>query len=430
MQNKRAVWSWAFYDWANSVYATAVMAGFFPVFFKNYWGASLAPTQSTFYLGLGNSVAGLVIVLSAPILGAIADRAGSKKAMLGFFAFLGILMTSLLGLVAEGQWQLAVLLYVGATIGFSGSVVFYDSLIVDVAEKARLEQVSALGYALGYAGGGLLFGVNVLMVSHPDWFGLADSVQAVKVSYFTVAAWWLVFSLPILLYVKEAGPQGRARPGHGLVRAGFAQLLDTFREIRGYRITFTFLIGYWFYIDGVDTVVRMAVDYGITLGLEANDLILALLVTQFVGFPSALVYGYMGNRYGAKRALFVGIFVYLLVILWAYQMSSLAEFYAVAIVVGLVQGGVQALSRSVYARIIPMNRSAEFFGFYNMVGKFAVVLGPGLMGGVALMTGSTRMAILSVSVLFIIGAWFLYKTDIHEGERLARSMDEGIEKHN
>jgi UMF1 family MFS transporter len=430
MQNKRAVWSWALYDWANSVYATAVMAGFFPVFFKNYWGASLEATQSTFYLGLGNSAAGLMIVLSAPILGSIADRAGRKKAMLGFFAFLGIVMTALLSLAAEGQWQLAMLLYVGATIGFSGSVVFSDSLIVDVAEKSRLEQVSSLGYALGYAGGGLLFAVNVLMVSHPDWFGLADATRAVKLSYLMVAVWWLVFSLPLLLFVREHRPARHPRLGHGLVRAGFVQLRDTFREIRGYRITFTFLIGYWFYIDGVDTVVRMAVDYGITLGFAANDLIVALLITQFVGFPSALAYGYLGERYGAKRALFFGIFVYILVIIWASRMDSLTEFYSIAIVIGLVQGGVQALSRSVYARIIPVNRSAEFFGFYNMVGKFAVVLGPAIMGGFAVLTGSTRQAILSVSVLFLIGAWFLYKTDIRHGEVLARQMSGGVHNDN
>jgi UMF1 family MFS transporter len=422
MQNNRAVWSWALYDWANSAYATAVMAGFFPVFFKNYWGHSLTATQSTFYLGVGNSVASLIIVLLAPVLGSIADCGSKKKAMLSFFAFLGILMTALLGMVAEGQWLLAVIIYVGATLGFSGSVVFYDSLIVDVSSKSRLDQVSALGFAMGYAGGGLLFAVNVLMVSHPEWFGLTDSVQAVKLSYFMVAAWWLLFSLPIIFYVKEAQREGRQRVTSGLIRAGLSQLLNTFREIRGYRITFTFLIGYWLYIDGVDTVVRMAIDYGISLGLDANDLIVALLITQFVGFPAALAYGYLGNRYGPKRALFFGIFVYLLVILWAYQMSTTSEFYLVAIVVGLVQGGVQALSRSVYARIIPVNRSAEFFGFYNMVGKFAAVLGPVIMGSVALMTGSTRQAILSISILFILGAWFLYKTDIQRGEEMAKEM--------
>ena len=422
-QNKRAVWSWALYDWANSAYATAVMAGFFPIFFKSYWAQDLPANESTFYLGVGNSTASLIIVLLAPVLGSIADCGSKKKAMLAFFAFLGIVMTALLGLVAEGQWLLAVIIYMGATLGFSGSVVFYDSLIVDISGKERLDHISALGFAMGYAGGGLLFAVSVLMVSHPAWFGLADAVQAIKLSYFMVAIWWLLFSLPILLYVKEAQRQGRGGAGSGLIRAGLLQLLNTFREIKGYRITFTFLIGYWLYIDGVDTVIRMAIDYGISLGLDSNDLIVALLITQFVGFPAALLYGYLGNRYGPKRALYVGIVVYLLVILWAYQMTSTAEFYFIAIVVGLVQGGVQALSRSVYARIIPVNRSAEFFGFYNMVGKFAAVLGPVIMGSVALMTGSTRQAILSISILFILGAWFLYKTDIPRGEAMAREME-------
>lgn len=427
MQDKRAVWSWAFYDWANSVYATTVMAGFFPVFFKSYWAGSLETTQSTFYLGLGNSIAGLAVVLSAPILGAIADRAGSKKGLLAAFAFLGVLMTALLGLVAQGEWPLAVMLYVGATIGFSGSLVFNDALIVDVAEPRHYEKVSSLGYSLGYAGGGLLFALNVLMVSHPDWFGLADAAQAVKLSYATVAAWWLVFTVPLLLFVRERRPAQRPQLGHGLIRAAWRQLRDTFTDLRAYRISFTFLIGYWLYIDGVDTVIRMAVDYGISLGLDANGLILALLITQFVGFPAALVYGYLGERYGVKRALFFGIFVYLGVILWAYKMTQLHEFYTIAVIVGLVQGGVQALSRSAYARLIPASRSAEFFGFYNMVGKFAVVFGPVLMGIVALLTGSNRNAILSIAVLFVLGAWFLYKTDFKKGEELAKRVAERID---
>ncbi|MBD3669854.1 MAG: MFS transporter [Gammaproteobacteria bacterium] len=423
MQNKRAVWSWALYDWGNSAYATAVMAGFFPIFFKSYWGESLPASESTFYLGLGNSIASLAIVLLAPVLGAIADVGNKKKTLLTTFAFLGILMTALLGLIEQGQWLLALIIYVGASLGFSGSVVFYDSLLVDVSPRNKLDQISALGFAMGYAGGGLLFAISVLMVTYPQWFGLADAVSAIKLSYFMVAIWWLVFTLPVLLYVKETPVERRAEKPKQMVRAGLRQLIETFAEIRRFRIAFTFLIGYWLYIDGVDTIVRMAIDYGISLGMDSNDLIVALLITQFVGFPAAIVYGYVGNRVGPKRALYFGIFVYLMVVLWAYQMQTVREFYAVAIVVGLVQGGVQALSRSVFARIIPTSRSAEFFGFYNMVGKFAAVLGPVIMGSVAIMTGSTRYAILSISILFILGAWFLYKTDLEEGERIARGMD-------
>ncbi|MDH5358904.1 MAG: MFS transporter [Gammaproteobacteria bacterium] len=424
MQNKRAVYSWALYDWANSAYATAVMAGFFPVFFKTYWGSELPVAENTFYLGLGNSVASLIIVILAPILGAIADCGNKKKFLLSLFAFIGILMTALLSLIEAGQWLLALIIYVGATLGFSGSVVSYDALLVDVAEKDDYDRISALGFGLGYAGGGLLFAFCVLMVKQPDWFMLSDSRSAVKAAYLLVSAWWLVFSVPLFLFVKERRLRHQKSVGLDLFRTSFQQLSATLHEIKKLRVVLTFLIGYWLYIDGVDTVVRMAVNYGISLGFDSGNLIVALLITQFVAFPAALIYGYMGSRYGAKNGLYVGIVVYIILVFWASIISSIGEFYTLAIMVGLVQGGVQSLSRSLYARIIPHNRSGEFFGFYNMVGKFAAVIGPVLMGSVALLTGSNRYAMLSISILFILGMWFLMKTDIPSGEEMARILED------
>ncbi|MDH5182875.1 MAG: MFS transporter [Gammaproteobacteria bacterium] len=423
MKNKRTVFSWAMYDWANSAYATAVMAGFFPVFFKSYWGGELPASENTFYLGLGNSIASLIIVLLAPVLGAISDCGNKKKALLSFFAFVGILMTALLGLIGQGQWMLALIIYVGATLGFSGSVVFSDALLMDVAEKEDYDRVSALGYAMGYIGGGLLFAITVLMVKQPAWFMLRDSTSAISVAYFLVSAWWLLFSLPLLMFVHEKKQRAQKAVGFGLFAAGIKQLLGTVHEIKRLHVVFTFLIGYWLYIDGVDTVVRMAIDYGISLGFDSGKLIIALLITQFVAFPAALIYGYLGSRYGAKQGLYVGIAVYLILVFWASIITSISEFYTLAIIVGLVQGGVQSLSRSLYARIIPANRSGEFFGFYNMVGKFAAVIGPVLMGSVALATGSNRYAMLSISILFILGIWFLMKTDIPKGEEMARILE-------
>jgi UMF1 family MFS transporter len=418
--NRKEVWSWALYDWANSAFATTIMAGFFPLFFKQYWSAGLEVTDSTFALGVANSVSSLVIVLSAPLLGAIADRGGRRKRFLAAFALVGIFLTAALYLVERGQWELAALLYALATIGFAGSLIFYDALLVSVARPERYDSVSAFGFAMGYIGGGLLFALNVTMVLNPGWFGLADEAEAVRWSFLTVSLWWLLFSLPLLMWVRE--PPAAGEPAKDAVRAGLRQLMGTFREIRRLRMVFYFLLAYWFYIDAVDTIVRMAVDYGLSIGLESNSLITALLITQFVGFPAALLFGYFGGRFGPKRGIFVGLAVYVGVVLWATQMETEAEFYALAVIIGLVQGGVQALSRSLYARLIPKDKCAEFFGFFNMLGKFAAVIGPVLVGWTSAVTGEPRFSLLVLLLLFALGAFFLGRVDVSEGRRMAQEL--------
>jgi UMF1 family MFS transporter len=419
----RKVISWSLYDWANSAFATSVMAGFFPVFFKQYWSTGVEVTTSTFRLGMANSIASLIVAALAPILGAIADRGGAKTKFLLFFAAMGIIMTGGMFFVAKGAWQVAVLLYVLGIIGFSGGNVFYDSLIVDVSPPGRTDMVSSLGFSLGYLGGGLLFAMNIFMTLKPASFGLADAGQAVRVSFLNVAIWWAVFSIPIMIFVKEPATVRRTS-GWAMVRAGFRQLRTTFGEIRKLRLVFLFLIGYWLYIDGVDTVIRMAVDYGMSLGFEANSLIVALMITQFVGFPAAIAFGKLGEKLGTKAAILLGIAVYVGVTIWAMFMEKTAEFYALAVVVGLVQGGVQSLSRSFYARIIPANKAAEFFGFYNMLGKFAAVVGPFLVGWVGVLTGNPRIAIFSIIILFIGGGVILYMVDEREGARMARALEQ------
>jgi UMF1 family MFS transporter len=394
--------AWALYDWANSAFATVVIAGFFPVFFKQYWGSNLEVTESTFHLGLANSIASLLVVFMAPVLGAIADQARGRKRFLAALATLGALSTAGLFLVGQGAWLAASLLFVVGNIGFACANVFYDALLIAVAAPADRDRVSALGYALGYLGGGLLFAFCIAMTLQPAWFGIADAAAAVRLSFLLVACWWVIFSIPIFLSVEEP-PGGDLALTEGAVTAGFRQLASTLGHIRGFRNTALFLVAYWLYIDGVDTIVRMAVDYGLAIGLDANDLILALLLTQFVGFPAALVFGRMGQRFGAKTGIQVALAVYVLVTAYAYFMDSSAEFYALAVVIGLVQGGIQALSRSLYSRLIPSGRSAEFFGFYNMLGKFAAVLGPLLVGSAALFSDDPRVGIVSVVVLFIVG---------------------------
>jgi len=383
-----------------------MMAGFFPIFFRDVWSAGEASTDITFRLGLANSIASLVIVALGPALGAVADRGGARKRFLMAFLALGVTTTGALTWVALGRWEVAVVLFVLSTVGFLGANVFYDALIVSVTSEDRYDVVSALGYALGYLGGGVLFAGCVAMTLWPARFGLAGAEQAVRLSFLLTAVWWAVFAIPLFLFVREQG--ATARSGWvSAVRGGLSQLAATFRELRGIRTVGLFLLAYWLYIDGVDTIIRMAVDYGMALGFGRSGLILALLITQFVGFPAAIAFGRIGARLGARTGILIGIGVYVAVTVWAFFMDSTWEFYALAVTIGLVQGGVQALSRSFYARLIPPEKSAEFFGFYNMLGKFAAVIGPVLMGWVGVVTGNPRLAILSIVVLFVGGGTLL-----------------------
>jgi UMF1 family MFS transporter len=404
---RRSVVAWALYDWANSSFATTVMAGFFPVFFKQYWSAGSEATVSTFRLGIGNGIASAVIALLAPLIGAVADRGGARVKLLLLFTVLGVAMTAGLYWVERGQWPLAVLFYALASVGFSGGVAFNDSLLLDVADESELDLVSSYGYALGYLGGGLLFLVNVMMTLKPQLFGLADAAQAVRVSFLTVAAWWGLFTVPLLLFVRERQPAIPLRPLAAL-RAGWSELWRTLSHLRAYRAMTLFLAAYWLYIDGVNTVIKMAVDYGLSLGFASKSLIVALLVTQFVAFPAALAFGWIGKRFGPRSGIQLSIGVYLGVTIGGYYLQTVAQFYALAVIIGLVQGGIQSLSRSYFARLVPPDKSGEFFGFFNMMGKFAAVIGPVLMGWVALVTGSSRLAILSIAVLFAVGAVLLW----------------------
>jgi UMF1 family MFS transporter len=326
--------------------------------------------------------------------------------MLALFTVLGAGMTAALYFVGKGDWAVAALVYALASIGFSGGIIFNDSLLVDVAKPPEYDLVSAYGYSLGYAGGGLLLLLNATMVASPASFGLDSAADAVRIAFPMVAAWWILFSLPCLYWVREQ------KPAHELAvpdaaRAGLRELRSTFREIRRYRPLLWFLLAYWLYIDGVNTIIKMAVDYGLSLGFPQQSLIAALLITQFVGFPAALAFGWLGNRIGARNGIFLAIAIYSAVTVAAFWMREVSHFYLLAVVIGLVQGGIQSLSRSYYATLVPPGKQGEFFGFYNMMGKFAAVLGPLMVGITALMTGDTRYGILSIVILFVGGAILL-----------------------
>ncbi len=421
MKDKKSIYSWALYDWANSAYATTVMAGFFPLFFKSYYSADVDVTMSTAQLGFANSLSSFVIVLLAPLLGAIADVSSLRKRFLFLFAFLGILMSASLALVGRGEWELAVFVYVLANIGFMGSNTFYDGLLPSVSSEKNVDYVSGLGFALGYLGGGVLFGLNVFMLQKPEFFGFSSEVEAIKASFVSVALWWAVFSLPLLVFVKEKKVASLGSKGSFL--AGYTQLKRTFSKIAQLKGLLLFLVAYWLYIDGVDTVIRMAVDYGMALGFDAHNLILSLLIVQFVGFPATLLFAKLSYVWDTKKAIFLAIAMYLCIIVWAAMMEAVYEFYLLAVMIALVQGGIQALSRSYYAKMIPQKNSAEFFGFYNLLGKFAVILGPMVVGVMAVLSESSRIGIASVSIFFIVGAILLYFVD---EKKVAKDVKEAL----
>jgi UMF1 family MFS transporter len=384
---EKKVLAWAMYDWANSAFATTVMVAFFPVFFKQTLAAGVAPTASTVWLGNANGISSLVLALTAPWLGALADKGSAHVRMLAIFTAIGVLPTALLAFVNTSDTLTGLTLFVVASIGFWGGLIFYDSMLIRVAPAGRVDSVSGFGYSLGYLGGGLLLVVNVLMYQKPQWFGLASADQAMRASFVTVAVWWFVFAIPLL---RQRGALATG-PAIGLGRAareGFAELLRTFREVRKFRPVILFLLAYWMYIDGVNTIT-------------------SILMIQFIGFPMTLLFGWFGDRISPLLGIFVAIVVYTAVTFYAVQMTSVTEFYIMGAAIGCVQGAVQAMSRSYYSRLIPAERASEFFGFYNMMGKFASVLGPFLMAATAAITGNSRTAILSVAILFVGGAIML-----------------------
>ena len=419
--DKKKVLSWTLYDWANSAFATTVMAGFFPIFFEKYWSNPELVDQSTFYLGVSNSAGSLIVAMMAPFLGAVSDTGSTKKKFLFTFAFLGILATSLLWFVEQGDWQLAAILYVVVAIGFASSNVFYDSLLPSVAKKHEFDFVSSLGYSLGYLGGGVLFIINILMYQNPQWFGIPDATTAIRLSFVSVAVWWGIFSIPIFLFI----PEPKNKDNVSLLSAislGWTQLKSTFKEIRKMKIVGLFLLSYWLYMDGVDTIIRMAGKLALSMGFEASDMLSVLIMVQLIGFPAGLLFNWFSSIITPKKAVLVAIFFYTIATSSAYFMNSRLHFYILAGIIGLFQGGIQAISRSLFARLVPKGKEGEFFGFYNMLGKFSAVVGPVLLGTVTLVTGNARMGLFALVILFIGGGLLLIRVDFDEGERIAKNF--------
>jgi len=414
MENKKQVYSWVLYDWANSAFATTILATVLPIFYRTVAAKGLVDNVATSYWGYTQTIGMLIIALLSPILGAISDFSNSKKSFLRFFAYLGITTTGLLFFIGEGDYLLASFYFILTSIGFSGANVFYDSFLPQIATPKKMDYVSSLGYAAGYLGGGLLLVINLIMIKKPTIFGIGDSLLATRLSFVTVAIWWFIFSIPIFKNVSEL-PRKKNFKFSRYIKVGFARVGRTFKNIQQYRQLFKFLIAFWIYNDGVGTIIRMATIYGSEIGIGQGDLIGALVLTQFIGIPFALLFGKLGERVGAKRGIIIGLSVYLLITIVGYFMTSALHFWILAGMVGLVQGGVQALSRSLYGIMVPKEKSAEFYGFFGVSSKFAAITGPFIFALVGQLTGSSRWGIISLATFFILGIILLSRVDIEQG---------------
>jgi UMF1 family MFS transporter len=418
---RRIVNAWCMYDWANSAFMTVVTTALFPVFFRSVAiNAGLHDNDATAYWGYTSSIALLLVAAIAPLLGATADHTGGKKRYLGAFAAFGILFTASLVVIGENTWFLAAVLYVLAALGFSGGNVFYDSLLPHVARGGDIDRVSARGFALGYLGGGILLALNVLWIRRPQAFGMPDAAFAFRASFLSVAAWWAGFSIPFFRRVPEPPVVRRPDAARAPLTEGLRRLAATFHDIRRYRHLGLFLLAYWVYTDGIGTIFRMATAYGDEIGLKVTDMITALILIQATAIPFTFLFGRLAQVIGAKRSILLSLAVYGAVSVSAYFMTTAVHFYVLALAIATVQGGSQALSRSLFGRMVPRHKTAEFFGFYSTSSKFAGVFGPLIFGIISQAAGGSRLSILSIIAFFIVGAALLARVDVEAGIRAAR----------
>jgi MFS transporter, UMF1 family len=424
------------YDWAASSVQTTIMVAVFPIYFVKVAGAGIGESGATQRLAAINSIALVIIALVSPLLGAISDYRAAKKRFTAIFMALGILGCCGLFMVGSGDLDLASWLFILVMVGVAGSYVFYEALLPHIARPGEIDRVSTAGYAIGYLGGGVLLALNLAWIQMPGLFGLpsgpglgeSDSTLPARLAFLSVAVWWGLFSIPLFRKVPEppARIERDERPGQGPVRAAFVRLGETFGELRSYRQAFLMLLAFLIYNDGIQTIIKMATAYGTEIGIGQSALIGAILLVQFVGIPCSFLFGSVAGRIGAKRALFLGLLAYTVISILGYYMTTATHFFILAGLVGMVQGGTQALSRSLFASMIPQHKSGEFFGFFSIFEKFAGIFGPLIFAGTIAMTGSSRNAILSVIGFFAVGAALLAMVNVEEGQRVAREVEEEL----
>jgi MFS transporter, UMF1 family len=422
------------YDWATSAVQTTIIVAVFPIYFVKVAGAALPAARATQQLATVNTLALVIIALLSPILGAISDYRGTKKRLLAIFMLIGVAAVGGMFFIDRGEIDLASVLFLLALIGAAGSFVFYEALLPHITRPGEIDRVSSAGYAMGYIGGGLLLALNLAWIQKPAWFGLpsgpdlaeAQATLPVRLAFVSVAVWWLIFSLPLFRRVPEPPPrlEPDERAGENPIKMAFVRLAETFHELRGYRQAFLVLGAFMIYNDGIQTIIKMATAYGTEIGIGQGALIGAILLVQFVGIPCTFLFGMLAARVGAKRAIFAGLLAYTAISILGYFMTNATHFYILAGLVGMVQGGTQALSRSLFASMIPAHKSGEFFGFFSVFEKFAGIFGPLIFAGTIAATGSSRNAILSVIGFFAVGAALLWRVDVAEGQKAARQADQ------
>jgi MFS transporter, UMF1 family len=413
--------AWAMYDWANSPFQSTVVNAIFPVFFSSYAAAGLAPAEATARYAWATTIAVTIVAILGPLLGAVADYRAVKKKLLALFLGMGVAAVLLMPFIGRGAWLFAAAIFIVANIGDRVSWVFYDSLLPHIAAPGEIDRVSTAGYAIGYFGGGIVLLLNLAWILSPQTFGLADAATATKLSLLSVAVWWVVFSVPLFRTVAEPAVRLGAggTDGENLVRASFVRVWRAFQELRGYRNAFLMLVAFLLYNDGIQTMIRMAAIYGAEVGIDSNAQIAAFVVVQFVGVPFSFLFGAAADRIGAKTAIFVAVAIYTGISILGYFMTTEWQFFALAFLVGTVQGGSQALSRSLFARMIPKHKSSEYFGFFSVFEKFAGVAGPAVFAASVTMFGNSRAAVLSIILFFIVGAIVLTRVNVAEGEAQA-----------
>lgn len=427
-EHKRAIAAWTMYDWGNSAFATTIMAAVLPVYYSSVAAANLAPNVATAYWGFTSSIAALIAAIISPILGAVADFRGSKKRFLTIFMLIGVTATALLYVIQTGDWLLASIFFVFGNIGFAGSLVYYDALLPHIAKPEEMDQVSSRGYAMGYIGGGILLALNLFMIMFvPDLVPSLDAGLMTRLSFITVAIWWFVFTLPVLLRVKEPPRRIEAHEiGFSPLKASFTRLFTTFKEIRKYRELSLGLLAFWVYSNGIGTIIVMATIYGAELGFSQTTLIGTLLMVQFLAAPFAFLFGWLSKKLGTKKSIYLSLCIYTLIAIAGYFLYQEWQFWVLGAAVATVQGGSQALSRSMIGKMIPRSKSAEFYGFFSVFEKFASILGPALFGVVSTIMGESRLSISSLVVFFALGIFILSKVDIAKGIAVAEQEEQEL----
>jgi len=428
--------AWAIYDLANSAFITVIITAVFPIYYAKVASAGVPPQTAEFRFSMATTAGLIVIAILAPILGALGDFRPIKKRMIAVFLSVGVVSTALLFFIQQGNWVMALALFLLANFGANGSFVFYDALLPHLASDEEMDRVSTAGYAMGYIGGGILLALNLAWIMNPAWFGLphgegltpAQETLPTRLAFVSVAVWWALFSIPLFRRVPEPAIRLEADEAANLapIKAAVTRLGETFRELKHYRNAFLMLLAFLIYNDGIGTIIRMAALYGTGLGISEGSLIGAILITQFVGVPFAFLFGGLAAKIGAKNSIFLALVVYTGISVIGYYMKTAAHFLALAILVGMVQGGAQALSRSLFASLIPRHKAGEFFGFFAVVEKFAGIIGPLVFGAMIALSGSSRSAILSVIGFFFVGGIILCFVNVEEGQRAARAADQGL----